>query len=127
MCNSENNKCCLYNTLNNILQLQNATNNSCAIGCDKPFLGGALTTSGYNTRPLNFYNGITGNMISINYDGENNSSVSRIENLDSCCATCRVLNLNTDTNTYTNTGRFFTIDLNSISCIKCLQDTFVEI
>lgn len=126
MCDS-NKKCCLYDTLNNILTLQNANNDTCEVGCDKPFLGPTLSNSGYNTRPLNFYNGITGKKVSINYGGENESQIFRIENLDSCCATCRVLNLNTDTNTYTNTGRFFTIDLNSILCIKCLQDTFVEL
>lgn len=124
MCD-ENNKCCLYNTLNNILTLQNSNNDSCAVGCDKPFLGPTLTSSGYNTRPLSFYNGITGEKWNIYYDETNTSSVFRIESLDSCCATCRLL-IDND-GTYTNSGRFFTIDLNSISCIKCHQDTFVEL
>ena len=59
------------------------------------------------------------------------SSVFRIEKLDGNCATFRVLATNTDpataaTTPYVATNSFFTMDLNCLCVIRCLQDTAVE-
>ena len=48
-----------------------------------------------------------------------------VEKLDDCCATCRVLTVNSD-NTYTATNSFFTINLDCLCIIRCLDDTFIE-
>ena len=49
----------------------------------------------------------------------------RIEKLDGCCATFRVLIANDD-GTYTSTDSFFTMNLECICCIRCLGDVFIE-
>ena len=97
------------------------------IGCDKPFLGPTIPTVIYNTRPIISYTN-DGNDWSFDYtiDGTTASSnVLRVEYLDECCCTCRIL-YPTD-NGYGNTGQFVTIDLNSCGAIRCLADTFVEL
>ena len=53
------------------------------------------------------------------------SNVFRIEKIDDCCATFRVLIVNDD-NTYTSTNSFFTINLDCLCIIRCLDDTLVE-
>jgi hypothetical protein len=63
-------------------------------------------------------------------EGVTCSSVFRVEKVDGCCATFRVLANNTDTtNTvspYVATNCFFTMNLNCVCCLRCLNDTFVE-
>ena len=57
------------------------------------------------------------------------SSVCRLEKLDDCCATFRVLANNTDdtsVNSYVSTNSFFTINLNCVCMLRCLDDTFVD-
>ena len=59
------------------------------------------------------------------------SSVFRVEKLDGCCATFRVLNQNPEESCcnsipYIATNSFFTMDLNCVCAIKCLNDTFVD-
>ena len=58
------------------------------------------------------------------------SSVFRIEKLDGCCATFRVLAPNPDTTQtnipYVTTNSFFTMNLNCVCALRCLSDTFVE-
>ena len=61
-------------------------------------------------------------------DNEGTSSVFRVEAVDGCCATCRVLAVNPDQESsypYVSTNSFFTINLNCISCLKCLDDTYI--
>ena len=63
--------------------------------------------------------------------GPNCSNVFRVEKIDGCCATFRVLAPNPDTAEaatipYVATNSFFTMNLNCVCVIKCLQDTFVE-
>lgn len=59
------------------------------------------------------------------------SSIFRIEKLDDCCATCRVLIPNpeptTTTELYLATDSFFTINLNCVCAIKCLNDSYVNL
>ena len=58
------------------------------------------------------------------------SSVFRIEKIDGCCATFRVLAANPDTTEtnipYVATNSFFTMNLNCVCSLRCLPDTFVE-
>ena len=97
------------------------------VGCDKPFLGPTIPTITYNTRPIILYtnNGTTWNF-DYTIDGNiSNSNVLRVEYLDECCCTCRILN--PTENGYSNTNQFVTIDLNSCGAIRCLTDTNVEL
>ena len=64
-------------------------------------------------------------------EGVTCSSVFRVEKIDGCCATFRVLADNPDptevgTIPYIATNSFFTMDLSCLCVLRCLQDTFVE-
>ena len=58
------------------------------------------------------------------------SSVFRIENLDDNCATFRVLTPNPDTTDlafpYISTNDFFTMNLDCVGVLTCLEDTYVS-
>ena len=58
------------------------------------------------------------------------SNVFRVEKVDGCCATFRVLAPNPDTTEtnipYVATNSFFTMNLGCCCVIRCLNDTFVE-
>ena len=137
MCNNENNTCenCISDILKVILLLQQKAcgNDSCLQTCDRAFLGQG-TTLYSNTRPIVLYMcGSNGTPLAMPVSRDpavtDTSTVFRIEKLDGCCATCRVLAPNTDetaTTPYVATNSFFTIDLNCICCLRCLDDTFVE-
>ena len=130
----ECNKCdnCIADILKVILILQQSAGqfDSCLDTCDRGFLGQQCCPTCYNTRPITLYtcgsNGIPLSMpISKNPTEENTSNIFRVEKLDDCCATCRVLVVNSD-NTYTSTNSFFTINLDCLCAIRCLDDTFIE-
>ena len=59
------------------------------------------------------------------YSATNNTTVFRVEAINDCCCTCRILYL--DNERYLSTNEFFTIDLNCVGAIQCLPDTFVEL
>ena len=131
MCDDERVSCsCIQEILRKILLLQKQDYDSeCYAGCDKPYLGPTCTMVCYNTRPLMLFNCATGNQWTLPYSingttGESN--IFRIEALDDCCCTCRVLALNDD-GTYTATSDFFTLDLNCVGAIKCLPDVSLEL
>ena len=128
---SENNNCsyCIFDVLKKILLLQKQDfDNECYVGCDKPFLGPSIASVCYNTRPFQLYNCCTGNHWSFDLTTvEGTSNVFRVEAIDDCCCTCRLLTLNTETNTYTSTGEFVTIDLNCCGAIRCLTDTYIDL
>ncbi len=147
MCNNNNsNDCkCISEILTviNILQDNAECNNEiCLDTCDRGFLGGTGSTIGYNTRPIMLYtcgsNGTTPWTMpttktdaACGTEGTTCSSVFRVEKVDGCCATFRVLADNPDTATaatipYVATNSFFTMNLNCVCSIRCLQDTFVE-
>lgn len=98
--------------------------------CDRPCLGMTANLL-YNTRPVMLYtcmsNGVTPWSAPTTRvaDPEATSSVFRVEKIDNCCATFRVLIVNDD-GTYTSTESFFTMNLECICSIRCLGDTFVE-
>ena len=57
------------------------------------------------------------------------STVFRVEKIEGCCATFRVLAPNTDTTSlypYTATNTFFTMDCSCLCSIRCLSDTYVD-
>ena len=137
MCNNENNTCenCIADILKVILILQESVckNDCCLETCDRGFLGQA-TNMFFNTRPVVLYtcgSGSTPLALPISRDPAETttSSVFRLEKLDDCCATFRVLAQNTDTTTtvpYEATNSFFTINLNCVCILRCLEDTFVD-
>ena len=57
------------------------------------------------------------------------STVFRVEKVDGCCCTFRVLTTNPDSTSlypYVSTDSLFTMDCNCLCSIRCLNDTFVE-
>lgn len=144
MCNNENNDCkCISEILTVICVLQQNANcaDACLDTCDRGFLGCGTTSINCNTRPIMLYtsngNGTPWTMPTTKTadacgtEGVTCSSVFRIEKIDGCCATFRVLAPNPDTEEaaafpYVATNSFFTMNLNCVCCLRCLQDTAVE-
>ena len=129
-CNTCHN--CIADILKVILILQENANqmDSCLETCDRGFLGQQCCPTSYNTRPIVLYTCGSNETpfsapISKSPTETTTSFVFRVEKLDDCCATCRVLVVNGD-NTYTSTNSFFTINLDCVCVIRCLDDTFVE-
>ena len=139
MCNNnEVNNCenCIAEILKVILLLQQSVcqNDTCLQTCDKGYLGQNCATF-CNTRPIVLYtcsSASTPLAMPISKDPSitTTSNVFRLEKLDGNCATCRVLAPNNNASTtgfpYTATNSFFTINLNCVCIIRCLDDTFVE-
>lgn len=137
MCNNENNICenCIADILKVILLLQQSVcqNDSCIDSCDRGFLGQTCATF-CNTRPVVLYTCGSGNEalampISRDPAEATTSTVFRLEKLDDCCATFRVLAPNTDTTSvfpFACTNSFFTINLSCVCVLRCLEDTFVD-
>ena len=113
-----------------ILQQSSTSNDSCLDTCDRGFLGQQCCPICYNTRPISLYT-CSGNSIPLaipiskSPTETTTSTIFRLEKLDGCCATCRVLVVNED-NTYNATNSFFTINLDCLCCIRCLDDTYIE-
>ena len=131
MCDNSKSKCnCIAEILKviNILQNEVCPGNSCLETCTRAFFGPNSSVD-FNTRPVTLYTcNATPIAIPIsNTPGETTTSnIFRVEKVDSCCATLRVLIFNTETATYTSTNSFFTVNTDCLCIIKCLGDTFVE-
>ena len=141
MCNNNNDvescRCIaeILTVINVLQQNANCCGDTCLETCDRGFLGCGTTTLGCNTRPVILYtccgNGTPWSMpttrenVVCGDEGVTCSNVFRIEKIDDCCATFRVLIVNDD-NTYTSTNSFFTINLDCLCIIRCLDDTLVE-
>ena len=133
MCDNSNSssKCnCIAEILKviNILQSEVCPGDSCLETCTRAYFGPNSSVD-LNTRPVTLYtcNGTAINMpVSNNPGEETTSNIFRVEKVDGCCATLRVLLYNSDTSTYTATNSFFTVNTDCCSCIKCLADTYVE-
>lgn len=128
-----NNQCssCIFDILKKILILQRQDfDQDNFVGCDKPFLGPTTPNILYNTRPIQLYNCSTGTPWSFDYtlpDGTvGSTNVLRVETLDDCCCTCRLLIPGTTTS-YTNSNLFVTIDLKCCGAIRCLTDTYIDL
>lgn len=138
MCNKNDECTCIAEILTVILILQkNASccGDSCLETCDRGFLGCGTTTVGCNTRPVMIYtcsgNGTPFSMgISKDPTVSTTSNIFRIEKIDGNCATFRVLVPNTDpaaiNSAYTATNSFFTMNLDCVCAIRCLNDTYVD-
>lgn len=142
--NNENNECannCIAEILQVINVLQsNACPENCLNSCDRPALGGGGNCVVCNTRPIMLYtccgNGTPWSMPTTRTNTNCNevgtqgcSNVFRVEKIDGCCATFRVLAPNTDTTSpypYVSTDSIFTMNINCICSLRCLNDTFVE-
>lgn len=140
MCNNNENCRCIAEILTtiNILQNNAECSDSCLDTCDRGFLGCSTSPVRCNTRPVMLYtccgNGTPWSMPTTKEDvtcgdvGVTCSNVFRIEKIDGCCATFRVLARNTEPGDvpYVATNSFFTMNLNCCCCLRCLNDTFVE-
>lgn len=142
--NTNNDSCkCIAEILTviNILQENANCNDACLETCDRGFLGCGATTLNCNTRPVMLYtccgNGTPWSMpttrenVTCGDEGVTCSSVFRVEKIDGCCATFRVLATNPDTAEaatipYVATNSFFTMNLNCVCSLRCLPDTVVE-
>ena len=98
MCNNDNNCNCICEILNVILVLQqNACPDSCLDSCDRPVLGGGPNCLVCNTRPIQLFTcGSNGTPLSMPTTKDpvvpqTTSTVFRVEKVDGCCATFRVL------------------------------------
>ena len=136
MCNKDTDGKCIAEILTVICILQQNANcsESCLDTCDRGFLGNSTTCLSCNTRPIMLYTcggGNTAFAMPISKDPAvtTTSTVFRLEKLDGCCATCRVLAPNTDETSvfpYEATNSFFTINLGCCCILRCLDDTVVE-
>ena len=142
MCNNENGCSCIAEILNviNVLQQNaNCCGDTCLETCDRGFLGCGTATLGCNTRPVILYtcsgNGTPWSMpttrenIDCTETATSCSNVFRVEKVDGCCATFRVLAPNPDTTStypYVSTNSFFTMNLSCCCCLRCLPDTYIE-
>ena len=137
MCNNNSDDCkCISEilTIINILQQNAECGEECLDTCDRGFLGCCATSVSCNTRPVMLYtcgcNSVPWSMpISKSPDETGTSNIFRVEKVDGCCATFRVLVPNTDTEEpypYEATNSFFTINLNCVCAIRCLQDTHID-
>ncbi len=143
MCNNTNDSCQCINeilTVINILQQNANCGEACLDTCDRGFLGCSATSLSCNTRPVMLYTCCGNstpwsmpttreNVVCGDQDVEC-SSVFRIEKLDGCCATFRVLAPNPDVtdiaSPYVSTNSFFTMNLTCVCSLRCLPDTYVD-
>jgi len=145
MCNNNNDqdscKCIaeILTVINVLQQNANCCGDTCLETCDRGFLGCGTTNLGCNTRPVVLYtccgNGTPWSMPTTREDvvcgdeGVVCSNVFRVEKIDGCCCTFRVLAENPDTtslNPYIATNSFFTMNLNCVCALRCLPDTYIE-
>ena len=135
MCNNSDDCKCISEILSiiNILQQNAECGDSCLETCDRGFLGCNANSFVCNTRPVMLYtccgNGVAWSMPISRSDTETTSNVFRVEKVDGCCCTFRVLATNPDTTSlypYVSTDSLFTMDANCLCCIRCLNDTYVE-
>ncbi len=142
-CPEREKNCCIAEILSviNVLQQNADCNDTCLETCDRGFLGCGTTSLNCNTRPVVLYtcsgNGtpwsmpITRENVVCGDEGVTCSNVFRVEKINGCCCTFRVLADNTDPTTsdtipYVATNSFFTMNLDCCCALRCLPDTYVE-
>ena len=114
----------------NVLQQNACTSDTCLDTCDRGFLGCGANSLSCNTRPVQLFL-CNGQPLSMPIEKDSTdittgtSSVFRVEKLDGCCCTFRVLSPNTD-GTYSATNSFCTVNLHCVCTLRCLSDTYVE-
>jgi hypothetical protein len=128
----KNNCNCISDILKVIFLLQKNADreDDCIESCDRPTLG-QFPCVYFNTRPVMLYTCMSNGTdawsapTTRTANPDTYSQVFRVEKINDCCATFRVLISNED-GTYTSTDSFFTMNLECICSIRCLGDTFVE-
>lgn len=141
MCENNKNCRCIAEILTviDILQQKAECNDACLETCDKGFLGSSTNCLTCNTRPVMLYTGCgNGTPWKMPVNKENDSCINcgctscvfRLEKLDGCCATFRVLDENKSSSgncvPYVATNSFFTMNLECCCVLRCLPDTYVE-
>ena len=125
MCEKTNT--CLNELLEKIVLLQRKENKEQRLAtCDRPFLGEEIRLVEANTRPITLFSCCSSRPWVMPYQINEvalESNIFRCEAVDGNCATFRVLAREDDT--LIATESFFTINLNCVSVIQCLEDTFV--
>jgi len=122
-----------------VLQQNASCPESCLDSCDRPVLGCCSTCCVCNTRPVMLYtccpSGATALSMPVSKDiitcaePSDCSNVFRVEKVEGNTATFRVLAPNTEDTglfPYVSTNSFFTINLDCICTLRCLNDTCVE-
>ena len=121
-----------------VLQQNASCPESCLDSCDRPVLGCSVNSCICNTRPVMIYNCCPNSSRPLSMPiskeivtpGEGETSpVFRVEKVEDGTATFRVLAPNTDTTSiypYVSTNSFFTVNLDCICVIRCLNDVCVE-
>lgn len=122
--------------LNFILELQKCAENTNLdeTGCDKPCLGPNFNNGFiFNTRPITLYSCCSGALWTMPYTLNGitaESTVFKISKVDGTCATFEILAPNPDTTNpllpYVSTNNFFTISLDCVLAIRCLNDTYTN-
>jgi spore coat protein Z len=139
MCNAETNRGCVCEVVKVICHIQQnrERKDACLNSCDRPFLGEERCEEKPNTRPFVLYTR-EGSLWRAFFDDcgcVGRSSVFRVEKMDGCCATCRVLKTPRDFNNddgvfncdrFEPTDSFITIDLSCCCGIQCLRDVFLD-
>ena len=137
MCGNSSDGCkCISEILSviNILQQNAECDDTCLETCDRGFLGCNASSLNCNTRPIMLYtccgNGEAWSMpISKDFDETTTSNVFRVEKVDGCCATFRVLVPSSDSSVsfpFVSTNSFFTMNLSCVCSLRCLQDTYID-
>ena len=128
MCNNSENTSGIAEILEVICVLQQ--NAACPLSsidtCDKPVLGCGEISCVCNTRPVVLY--LCGSSESLSMPTTKTAD-DEAEKVENNCATFRVLAENTDTTSiypYVSTNSFFTLNLNCLCVLRCLNDTCVE-
>lgn len=136
MCNNSNGACehiAEILSVINMLQQNACTSETCPETCDRGFLGCGTNSLNCNTRPVMLYLN-SGAPVSMPTQKDSTtctddcSVVFRVEKVDGCAATFRVLAPSAEGAQfpYTATNSFFTMNLNCCCCIRCLSDTYIE-
>ena len=135
MINRECDETSISKILSFIIELQESVENTNFdnAGCDKPCLGPSVTNGLiFNTRPITLYSCCTGALWSMPYtlnETSGESTVFKIHKLENNCATFEILAPNPETVEflpYISTNNFFTIDLDCVLAIRCLNDTYTN-
>ena len=113
-----------------IISLQQQEFDNDISNCERPFLGPPINNNIYNTRPVQLYNSYQASPWEFNYQSgetESTSNIFRLEAMNNDSVTIRLLSLDTETSTYTDTNTFATVSLNTIGAIKCFPDTYIDL
>jgi len=136
MTDRECNETSISKILSFILELQKCAENTNldSTGCDRPCLGPNISNGlVFNTRPITLYSCSTGALWTMPYTLNGtvgDSTVFKIQKVEDCCATFEILAPNPDTSNpllpFIATNNFFTIDLDCVLAIRCLNDTYTN-